>query len=271
MANPALAKSPLPCSQDAATAATVTEITSRLELRLADQRLVRLAGLEIFPQSADEVTRASAAATELQAYLGGRQILLRPFSQKPDRWGRIAAQVFGPLENGAAPDAALPYVNEALVAAGLFRVQSGPEFNDCLSLLLSVEAQAREAAFGIWAKPEFAPVDAADTEALMTRSGQFTIVEGRARRVGQGRARAYVDFGQGRGDFSLTVPKRLLARFSKAGMPLEGLAGRWLRMRGVVDTRFGPQIELSGPEEIEFIAGSVDNLLTKPVDKEGGR
>ena len=255
------------CAPAQATAANVSEITNRLELRLDDGRLIRLAGVEILPLGQDAASRAGAAAAELKDYLGGRAILVQTLAAKPDRWGRLAAQVFGPVETGAPA----PYVNEALVAAGLLRVQPGAEANACLAALFSAEAQAREAAFGLWAKPEFAPVDAADVEALTARDGQFTLVEGRVRRIGQGRARVYVDFGEGRGGFSLTVTKRLAARFAKAGQPLEGLAGRSLRARGIIGTRYGPQIEISGPEDIEFIEGSVDSALTKPMDKEGAR
>ena len=255
------------CVPTQATAANISEITDRLELRLDDGRLIRLAGVENLPPGPDAASRAGAAVAELKDYLGGRAILVQPLAAKPDRWGRLAAQVFGPVETGAPP----PYINEALVAVGLLRVQPGPEANACLEALFNAEAQARDAAFGLWAKPEFAAVDAADIEALTARDGQFTLVEGRVRRVGQGRARVYVDFGEGRGGFSLTVTKRLAARFAKAGHPLEGLAGQNLRARGIIGTRYGPQIEISGPEEIEFIDGSVDRALTKPMDNGGGR
>lgn len=268
---PAQAGTVPPCAQESAVPAVVSDVSGRSELRLDDGRLIRLAGLELL--AAADGQRAAAVAAEIAAWLKGRPVLLRPLAQKPDRWGRIAVQAFGPLPPGAeagAP-AALPYINEALAAAGLLRVQPGAEANDCLARLYEAEAQSREAGFGIWADAAFAPVDAADTEALAGRSGQFTLVQGQVRRVGQGRLRTYLDFGQGRGDFSLTVQKRLALRFSRAGKPLEGLAGQFLRARGIVDTRFGPQIEISGPEEIEFIDGSVEKALTKPVDKDGGR
>lgn len=258
-----------PCPQGPAESARVADINARGELVLTDGRLVRLAGLETLGPPSD-AERFTAIAAEIALWLKDRNILLRPLAAKPDRWGRIAAQVFGPVSDTPAP-AAPAYINEALIAAGLLRVQPGPEPNDCLQQLYAAETEARAAAFGLWADPANAPVDTADTEALAARSGLFTLVEGRARRIGQGRFRVYIDFGQGRGDFSLTLPKRLAQRFAKAGHPLEGLAGKRLRARGVIDTRFGPQIEISGPDDIEFIEGSVDTPLTKAVDKKAGR
>ena len=257
-----------PCPQAPGEAVTITEVTERLELQLADGRRIRLAGLE---RPASGEARATGLKDELSQWLRGREVLVRALAQKPDRWGRLPAQVFGPLPASAEAGALLPYVNEALAAAGSLRVEPGAETNDCLALLYEVEAQARAVKFGVWADPAFAPVEAGDTEALVARSGQFTLVEGRARRVGQGRSRFYLDFGKGRGDFSLTVQKRLARRFAQVGRPLESLAGQLLRARGVIETRFGPQIDISGPEEIEFIPGSVDKPLTKPVDKETGR
>lgn len=257
-----------PCPQAPGETVTVSEVTDRLELQLADGRRIRLAGLE---RPAPGEARAAALQNDLSQWLRGREVLVRPLAPKPDRWGRLPAQVFGPLPAASEPTTALPHVNEALAAAGLLRVEPGAEANDCLALLYLAEAQARGVKFGIWADPAFAPVDADDTDALAARSGQFTLVEGRARRVGQGRSRFYLDFGKGRGDFSVTVQKRLAKRFAQAGRPLESLAGQLLRVRGVIDTRYGPQIDISGPEEIEFIGGSVDKPLTKPVDKEAGR
>ena len=265
----ALAASAAPCPLNGSETARVADVNGRGELLLADGRLARLAGLE-GPLRPADTGRFKSLSGEIAQWLKDRPILLRPLAAKPDRWGRIPAQVFGPLPDGPPP-AAPTYINEALVAAGLLRVQPGPEPNDCLPQLYAAETEARAAGFGLWADPANAPVDAADTEALAARSGQFTLVEGRVRRVGQGRFRAYVDFGQGRGDFSLTLPKRLLPRVAKAGHPLESLTGERLRARGVIDTRFGPQIEISGPDEIEFIEGSVDTPLTKPVDKKAGR
>ena len=258
-----------PCPQGPAENARVADINARGELVLTDGRLARLAGLET-PGPPSDAERFTAIAAETALWLKDRNILLRPLAAKPDRWGRIAAQVFGPVSDAPAP-AAPAYINEALIAAGLLRVLPGPEANDCLAQLYEAETQARAAGFGLWADPAYAPVDAADTAALTSRSGQFTLVEGRVRRVGQGRFRAYVDFGQGRGDFSLTVVKRLLPRFTKAGHPLESLGGLLLRARGIIDTRFGPQIEISGLDEIEFIQGSVETPLTKPMDKKRGR
>ena len=272
LATPLHADTLTPCLQGAATPAIVAEVTDQLELRLEDERHIRIAGLEQLTRLSPDGTLAARA--ELTALLKGRTIALRPLAPKSDRWGRSPAQVFGPVVPPVAdglPPVPLPYLNEALVAAGLFRVQPLSEANDCLAILLRAEGEAREAGFGLWADPANAPIDATDTDALAARNGQFTLVQGRVRRVGQGRALAYVDFGERRSDFSIVVAKRNMKRFVQAGKPLEGLTGQVLRVRGVIETRFGAQIEISGPEEMEIISGSGEEALTKAVDKGTGR
>ena len=254
-----------------AEASTVSEVTPRLELRLEDGRLVLLANVERLAEEASGA-RAIVAARELASLLGGRRVLVRPDSPFPDRWGRGVADVFGPLATEASgPFSPPPHVGEALVAAGLLRVAPRGGDAGCRQHMLQAEELARAAGFGIWAEAEFAPVAAADIEALANRDGQFTLVEGTVRRIGVGRARTYIDFGGGRGGFSLTVAKRPLRLLAAGGIDVMALAGRRLRARGVIDTRFGPQIEIFGPEQIEMLDGAVDEPLTKPVDNNGGR
>ncbi len=43
--------------------------------------------------------------------------------------------------------------------------------------------------------------------------------------------------------------------FEQAAMKFNSLVGRSLRVRGLLDTRFGPQIEIVSPDEIELIVG----------------
>ena len=250
----------------------VKEVTPRLELRLDDERLVVLADVErLAPGAADP--RAAAVARELAGMLEGRRVQVRAVAPLPDRWGRVLAQVFGPLpeDTAMAPAVPVPHLGEAIAAAGLLRVEPSGGDSGCLRLMLEAEDLARSVGFGLWAQPRFAPVAADDTEALASRDGQLTLVEGTVRRIGVGRARTYVDFGGGRGGFALTVAKRQLRLLAAAGIDVMGLAGRRLRARGVIDTRFGPQIEIFGAEQLELLEAMVQEPLRKPVDNNRAR
>jgi hypothetical protein len=52
-------------------------------------------------------------------------------------------------------------------------------------------------------------------------------------------------------DFTVTVLKRNERTFAAAGLPLQELARRRVRVRGVVEERGGPWIEVVRPEQIE--------------------
>ena len=63
-------------------------------------------------------------------------------------------------------------------------------------------------------------------------------------------------FGSGhdRG-FSVIILQRNVRIFEQAAMKFNSLVGRSLRVRGLLDTRFGPQIEIASPDDIELIVG----------------
>jgi hypothetical protein len=100
--------------------------------------------------------------------------------------------------------------------------------------------------------PYYGVVEAADLDNLRDRDGQFTIVEGTPRRVGEGRSRYYVDFGPRRG-FTIVIPKKRAKVFERAGVTIQALAGAKIRARGALDNRFGLRMEISEPEDIEAV------------------
>ncbi len=85
---------------------------------------------------------------------------------------------------------------------------------------------------------------------LARRDGRFVIVEGVVRRIGLGRARLYLDLG-GRGALSVVASRKTQAAFQAAGAPLTALAGEKIRVRGALDSRFGPQLEIVDPLMLE--------------------
>ena len=108
---------------------------------------------------------------------------------------------------------------------------------------------ARAAGEGVWASPG-AILNAADLAALASADGRFALVEGVVRRVGGARAKDYLDFA-GREGFSVVIRKKAEAQFRRAGVDLKALAGQRVLVRGVVDARFGPRIEIADPLMIE--------------------
>ena len=193
------------------------------------------------------------ARDRLTQWLGGQEILFRPLEPGPDRWGRVVAFVFAVAPespNGPGP-AHLP-VGAALIDAGLARYESSAAARPCRSALLAAEADARASGLGLWADPYYAIIAAADRMSFAEKAGTSVIVEGRITGIASRRPRITLYFGPRRGgDFSVTILPRNSKTFEAAYSSLAGLTGRTVRVRGLLDTRFGPQIEISGPDELE--------------------
>lgn len=81
--------------------------------------------------------------------------------------------------------------------------------------------------------------------------GRFTRIEGTVTRVYHGREATYLNFGADwRDDFSVTIPKRVLRRFAAL---LDGIEGKTVRVRGVVEQENGPMVTLGQPEQLEVL------------------
>jgi hypothetical protein len=143
-------------------------------------------------------------------------------------------------------------VGEALIDAGLARYEPSVAALPCRSVLLAAEAGARASGLGLWADPYYAIIAAADRPSFAEKAGSSVIVEGRITGIASRRPRITLYFGprQG-GDFSVTILPRNSKTFEAAYSSLAGLTGQTVRVRGLLDTRFGPQIEISDPDEVE--------------------
>ncbi len=80
------------------------------------------------------------------------------------------------------------------------------------------------------------------------------LVEGSVVAVGWGGDRLYLNFGDDRRqDFTARIERADVRKLARAGMALEELTGRRLRLRGWLFHLGGPMIELSGPAQIEVL------------------
>ncbi|WP_395665382.1 thermonuclease family protein [Methylocella sp.] len=231
-------------------------VDARLELLLEDGRVVKIAGLDPPRPTPDAPELDEEAAREAGERLVGREIVLAPLYTAPDRWGRVVAEVFAPAPGGAATAS----IAGGLLRAGLGRVEAGAAARRCRAYLLGEEAAARAARLGVWADPYYAVLRPADRAGFAERAGTLAIVEGEVVGIEVSDFRTTLTFGERRGQaFSIVVAARNLKRFSAAGVDLAALRGKIVRARGLVDLRFGPQIEIEEPGEIEASApGAAD-------------
>jgi len=85
----------------------------------------------------------------------------------------------------------------------------------------------------------------------LARIGRFTVVEGKVLSARQAGAMFYVNFGRRwTRDFAVTIPRRAMASIERAGIPLKSLENRRIRVRGWIQQRGGPRIEVSRPGQI---------------------
>ncbi len=124
---------------------------------------------------------------------------------------------------------------------------------DCRADLLAQERKARAAKLGLWSDPVYDIRQADDPAMIGSARGEFALVEGRVLSVRESGGTIYVNFGRRWSeDFTATIPKRLESHFTAASLAPQSLSGRLVRIRGIVEARGGPWIEVVRPEQIEF-------------------
>jgi hypothetical protein len=126
----------------------------------------------------------------------------------------------------------------------------------CAAALLAAEAAARQAKRGLWGYPTAIknPESPGD---ILAGIGQFTLVEGKVLSVRQAGATTYLNFGRNwTRDFAVTIPRRVLAVFEAAGIVPKSLENRRIRVRGYVEARGGPRMEVLRVGQIELLGGN---------------
>jgi len=238
-ATPALAAG---CSFESQGEGRVAEILDARSFRLQDGREVRLAGIE--PVVAEKASRTSA----LSAIIAGRDVTLRGEDDTPDRYGRQPAFVFL-VGSETSVQGLLLAQGEALVSATVTN-------KDCASLLTAAEAAARQAKQGTWADPA-AIKNAESSGDILAGIGRFMLVEGKVLSVRQAGATTYLNFGRNwTRDFAVTISRRMIPAVEAAGIVLKSLENRRIRVRGWVEARGGPRIEVLRVGQIELLGGN---------------
>jgi endonuclease YncB( thermonuclease family) len=224
------------CVLDDAGAATVRAVTNALDLLLTDGREIRLAGIEI----------AETGAVALRGLVQNSGIVLKRIPADTDRHGRLPAFIY---RAGVSQS-----VQHELLTAGHARVAARVGDRRCAAELLAAEASARNAGIGLWAQPAYRPRRAGDPATVLGDRGRLTLVEGHVISVRESGGTIYVNFGRRWSeDFTATLLRRNERSFAAAGLNVKSLSGRQVRVRGVIEERGGPWIELNRPEQVEIL------------------
>jgi endonuclease YncB( thermonuclease family) len=252
MAFDARAQSPRDCGGSGeAPAVEVARVIDGRSFVLADGREVRLAAIEtplLVPGDEDEarVQAALAARTALETLLLHREVSVT--NSGPDRYGRLLGYAFVRMSSGEA------LVQRELVAAGWALVSATAPAATCRIYLRNAEREARSGGLGLWGDPYHVVKAAADPSDVLAEQGRFVLVQGRVMSVREGGGILYVNFGQRWSEqLTVTILKRSEGIFAGAGLAPKVLPGRYIEVRGWVEERGGPAIEVMRPEQIEVV------------------
>ncbi len=222
--------------------AKVVRVEQNGVLVLSDGRALMLEGIRL-PQGASDhaparladEARATLLSLAQEAPLNGRAV-----PPKEDRYDRVRVQGFGAR-----------WLQQALLEQGLARVAIAPDRSECAAQLYGFEAAARQAGQGLWASAAYRIRTTKDD--WRPDLGTFQLIEGRLVRVTARDGDTVLDFGGTAGSGLLAVVSGADRRNFR-GSDLDGLAGKRLRLRGIVQQRDGrPMIALSNPAQIEVL------------------
>jgi hypothetical protein len=137
---------------------------------------------------------------------------------------------------------------------GLARAYGGPESAACLNERLSQERLAREESRGLWSEAVYRVRWAWRTAELLGLRSTYQIVEGRIVGASERGGRTYLNFGQDwREDFTAGLDAAAAKLVAQSGIDLKGLVGRQVRIRGWIERRGGPYVEVQHPYQIELL------------------
>lgn len=232
----------------------ITEVVDGDTVLLDSGLAVRLIGMQApkLPLGREDFPTwplAPEAKAVLEELALGKEVQLGYGGEEKDRYGRALAHLF--VGTGAAP----VWAQLHMVEAGWARVYSFPDNRACLDQLFAGEGRARSARLGIWADPYYSVRTAEKPDELLDRVGDYELVEGRVLLADRSGPRVYLNFGRvWKDDFTAVIEAPALRLFERSGLDPLTLDGALVRIRGWVDDRDGPRIEVTHPEQIEVLA-----------------
>lgn len=232
---------------------TVTRIIDGETVGLDDGSELRLIGA-LAPRGLDVGLGSGAwvaetrSRDELSNVLLGKSIELKFDASRADRYGRLQAQAY------VVAGDQRHWVQHHLVSHGLARAYALPGNTACVDELMAAETSGRIAGSGLWAVAAYQVRSASEPAQLVAYRTTFQLVEGQVVRVAVVRGTIYLNFGRNSRDgFSVLLrrdERRLLGSFADNPKVLEG---RRVQVRGWIDVRDGPRIDLSAGGGIEVV------------------
>lgn len=226
--------------------ATVREVIDGDTIVLEEGQQVRLVGIQApklglgRPNFMDWPKANDAKDFLVQSTLG-KKVQLYVGQQIVDHNRRLLAHVV--TEDGK-------WLQEEMLLHGWGRVYSFPDNRRIVREMLAIEKTARAQHLGIWADDYYA-IQSPDKVGPV---GSFQIVEGKVLAVAKNKEMVYLNFQENwRTDFTVEIKFASVEWFLSEGIDIMQLQGQTISVRGWVENKNGPMIEVTHPEQIEIL------------------
>jgi endonuclease YncB( thermonuclease family) len=246
---------------------TVTRVIDGETLALDDGTELRLIGA-LAPRAIDAGAQPGtwpmerAAADALRNLVLGTSIEIRFGGERGDRYGRLQGHAFLRTPDGVR------WVQGHLLEQGLARAYTLSASRACAPELLAAESAARRGGQGIWAEAAYQVRSADQPAALLRHLATFQLVEGRVVHVAETRGSIYLNFAADRRrGFSVSLKAADRDRLGAYAAAPWGLERRQVRVRGWIERRRGPVIDLSAAGELEVMTEIERLPARKPYPK----
>lgn len=161
---------------------------------------------------------------------------------RTDRYQRLLAHLF--LDDGQ-------WIQGELLAKGLARVYSFPDNRAIVKDMLRLEKEAEKTLKGIWKLTFY---KCRPQEDAFEYLDSFQLVKGIILDVATVRGTTFLNFGADwKKDFTIVIKRAQMRKFEKAGIFLQDLKDKPVRIRGWLKYYNGPMIELTHPEQLEIL------------------
>ena len=243
------------CELEPGPLRTVVRILDSETLALDDGREVRLIGA-LGARAGDAAAATGAwppetyALETLTRLTLGKTVKLAFGGRRTDRYGRHLSHVFV-QSNGASE-----WVQGAMLVAGAARAYALTGSVHCMAELMAHERIAREAKRGLWSNGTYLLKPAGRPGYLMSLRGRFERITGTVQSVSRTKAALYLNFGTDwKTDFTARVATNALSAKPDWGGVLDAMKGKRIIVRGWIERRNGPLIDVIDPAQIEMFDG----------------
>jgi endonuclease YncB( thermonuclease family) len=249
---------PSPCILEPGPVRTVVRVLDGETLVLDDGSAVRLIGA-LAPRARDAGAKADQWPPETQSVQSlsslvlGKKVKLAFGGRQKDRYGRFLAQVF--LEEGGRAE----WVQGTMLATGQARAYGIPESFACVRELLAHEAEARRKHLGLWTNGVYRTMPAEKPGSLLKLRGKYERVIGTVASIGRTKTTTYLNFGTDwKSDFTVRIGKAVLGSNPEFARMVDTLPSKTVVVRGWIERRNGPLIDIADLSQIEILEGTAD-------------